>query len=412
MKYIFCITIACLLTSAATVAQPTATTQPTAKPQAAAITQPTANLQPTAQPQPAAIPQSKRLLVISGGGARGAWGVGVISELVRRHGGYKAVFGTSTGSLMAPLILLKDMDTLEKAYSNVTQSSIFNKNPFNVTYDPTTNTVTTSLKTFNALWRFIWGYKTFGESKNLLNLIKQFLTTTRYDSLLQGYHDSQLTLAVAVTNTKTGKLEMIYDTAFTKDRYDELCHWIWASANEPLYMSYVKMGDAYYVDGGVREVIPIQEGLNYAIGHEIDSIDVVINNERIPIDQTWNAGSSGILSGLERLLDIYDLGTVQYNESYARLLANYFDQVGALPHGNANAAPIPPDSANHYIHLKIYWMPDTLAQKYQNSLGFVQAPMQYLIQQGHLYGADTSQHYFKMDVEKAAIRNNQALLKK
>ena len=360
----------------------------------------------TAKAQPATNTPN-RLLVISGGGARGAWGVGVISELIRRHGGYKAVFGTSTGSLMAPMILLKDMDTLEQAYSNVTQSSIFNKNPFNVTYDATTGTVTTSLKTFNALWRFIWGCKTFGETKNLLKLIKQFLTPTRYDSLLQGFHDSQLMLAVAVTNTRTGNLEMIYDTAFTKDRYDELCHWIWASANEPLYMSYVKMGNAYYVDGGVREVIPIQEGLKYAIDHDIDSIDVVINNAKTPINQNWDAGSSGILSGLERLLGIYDLGTVKYNESYARLLANYFNEVGALPQPNEHVSSSPlslADSAKQYIHLKFYCMPDTLAQKYQNELGFVKAPMQYLIQQGHLYGADTTQNCFRLDMKKAGIR--------
>src|SRR5580700_8864665 len=78
---------------------------------------------------------SKRLLVVSGGGARGAWGVGVLSELIKRQGGYQAVFGTSTGSLMAPLILLKDMDTLAAAYTQVTQSSIFNKSPFSVKYD-------------------------------------------------------------------------------------------------------------------------------------------------------------------------------------------------------------------------------------------------------------------------------------
>jgi NTE family protein len=391
MKHLLCITAVCLLSL-------TAAAQ--SAPQSTAVTPSAAAAQST----------SKRLLVISGGGARGAWGVGVIAELIRLHGGYKAVFGTSTGSLMAPLILLKDIDTLEQAYSNVTQNSIFSKNPFNVTYDANTGTVTTSLKKFNAIWRFIWGYRTFGETKNLLKLIQQFLTPTRYDSLLQGFHDTQLALAVAVTNTRTGKLEMIYDTSFKKGQYNELCRWIWASANEPLYMSYVKMGDAYYVDGGVREVIPIQEGLNYAIDHDIDSVDVVINNARVPINQNWNADSSGILSGLERLLDIYGLGIVQYNESYARLLANYFDQVGSLPNRSANPTPIPPDSAKQYIHLKMYWMPDSLAQKYQDALGFVKAPMQYLIAQGHLYGADTSEHYFKLDVQKAAIRKNAGLL--
>jgi len=397
MKYILSVAAISLLTLTGAAQSPTAA-QSTTTAQSPTKTPPT--------------PTSKRLLVVSGGGARGAWGVGVISELIRRHGGYKAVFGTSTGSLMAPLILLKDIDTLEQAYSNVTQSSIFNKSPFNVNYDSTTGTVTTSLKTFNALWRFIWGYKTFGESKNLLKLIKQFLTPTRYDSLLQGFHDSQLTLAVAVTNTRTGNLQMIFDTAFTASRYDELCHWIWASANEPLYMSYVKMGDAYYVDGGVREVIPIQEGLKYAMDHDIDSVDVVVNNARIPINQNWKKDSSGILSGLERLLGIYNLGTVKYNESYARLLASYYDQVGSLPSPEPHAALSLQDSAKQYIHLKFYFMPDTLAQKYADELGFVKAPMQYLIAQGHMYGSDTSNYELKMDVQKAVIRKNSSWLNK
>ena len=72
---------------------------------------------------------SKRLLVVSGGGARGAWGVGVLSELIKRQGGYKAVFGTSTGSLMAPMILLQDMDILDTAYTHVTQDSILIRAP-------------------------------------------------------------------------------------------------------------------------------------------------------------------------------------------------------------------------------------------------------------------------------------------
>ena len=53
--------------------------------------------------------------------------------------------------------------------------------------------------------------------------------------------------------------------------------------NASLYMSYVPMENASFVDGGVREVIPIQEGLLYAVNHDIDEIDVVINNAKVVV---------------------------------------------------------------------------------------------------------------------------------
>lgn len=388
---------------------------------------------------------TKRLLVVSGGGARGAWGVGVLSELIKRQGAYKAVFGTSTGSLMAPLILLQDMDTLAAAYTSVTQSSIFDKSPFSVKYDAATGTVKTGFN-LRAVLRFIFGKKTFGESNNLLKLIHVFLTRTRYDSLISLARDSQMVMAVAVTNMRTGLLQMIYDSSFdhTDSGYENLCRWIWASANEPLYMSYVPIGNASYVDGGLREVIPIQEGLLYAIDHDIDDIDVVINNSRVPINQNWNVDSAGVLSGLERVINIYDLGTVHYNETYAMLLAHYFEKVGTLPRPDAtpmirhldSISRRNPDTAlkiselrkflpegtgapgagtsavgqRRMIHMRLYCMPDTLGAKYADELGFIQPAMLALLKAGITYGAQPTP-CFETYIDRETIKNNRNMVK-
>ena len=71
-----------------------------------------------------------RILVVSGGGARGAWGVGVVSSFYKTSGGYKAVFGTSTGSLMAAFILLQQFDELDglsmHLYPNPVKNRYFN----------------------------------------------------------------------------------------------------------------------------------------------------------------------------------------------------------------------------------------------------------------------------------------------
>lgn len=62
-----------------------------------------------------------RLLVVSGGGARGAWGVGLANYLDSTGKRYAHVVGTSTGSLMAPLILLRKFSELNRAYTTTTQ---------------------------------------------------------------------------------------------------------------------------------------------------------------------------------------------------------------------------------------------------------------------------------------------------
>ena len=58
-----------------------------------------------------------RLLVISGGGSRGAWGAGFAKKLTQDFGVYKVGFGTSTGSLMLPLIITNHFDKLKEAYT-------------------------------------------------------------------------------------------------------------------------------------------------------------------------------------------------------------------------------------------------------------------------------------------------------
>src|ERR1700744_2503174 len=79
----------------------------------------------------------ERILVCGGGGARGAWGAGYAkyldSTLRSKNAGFKGynnVYGTSTGSLMAPLILLSDFGKLKTVYTTTNQKRIFNVNPF------------------------------------------------------------------------------------------------------------------------------------------------------------------------------------------------------------------------------------------------------------------------------------------
>ena len=67
----------------------------------------------------------KRGLVISGGGVKGAFGVGVLEYLVKVKGlTFDFVVGTSTGALITPYAVTGDVDFIKEIYSNVDTSDI------------------------------------------------------------------------------------------------------------------------------------------------------------------------------------------------------------------------------------------------------------------------------------------------
>jgi predicted patatin/cPLA2 family phospholipase len=351
-----------------------------------------------------------KILVISGGGARGAWGVGVVTSLYKKSGGYKAVFGTSTGSLMASYILLQEFDTLADAYSRVNQDSIFNVNPFNVHYDNVKDSVYTTLKTFKILLRVLFGKNTMGETKPLLDLIHRYLTPAKFALLLEHYKNDDMRMTVTVTNMRTGEVKMKSDSGYfnTPESYKDFCNWIWASANEPIFMSYYTVGGADYVDGGVREVIPVQNALYYAIEHNIDSVDVVINNSLVPINQDWHAANGGLIYGLQRLLGVYDLGTVVYNENYAELMNLYYTCAQKAPREGPNPNLVSDSNSKKSIHLRFICIPLELAQRYADELGFVPKPMQELINAGLQFGLNP-QPCFEGELDRSSIRKMQKI---
>jgi len=339
--------------------------------------------------------------VSSGGGARGAWGVGVAEALMQKYNcRYKVVFGTSTGSLMAPYILLNKMAALETAYTSVTDDSIFSVKPFNVSL--TNNVVTTTLKPVRAVWRLLFKkYKTIGETKNLHTLITRWFTRADFDTLRK----QKLYLAVAVTNMKTGDIEIINSdkpkNAFYKndtlDNWRDMCNWIWASANEPLFMSYYnyisydKKDTAYYVDGGVRDVVPIMQGINYAKKYARDNnfdtvdVDVIINNGRVVIKRNWTTEGRWI-DGLLRILDVYDAGTVNKDIIMGSLYAKYHD---LYSQNQSTLSDDKKDEKESIIILHLYFMNQQLAETYSDELGFFQSKMKELL--------DNGKHYFDAD---------------
>ncbi|TMM57186.1 patatin-like phospholipase family protein [Maribacter algarum] len=210
-----------------------------------------------------------RALVISGGGSKGAFAGGVAQFLIQESGNkYDLFVGTSTGSLLICHLALGKLDKIKEIYSNVDQKTIFNNCPFVIKKKHGIDEI--SINHWNVVRNFLQGKKTFGESENLRNLIRESLTVEEYQELRDGPNDVVVTVSNLSLNQVEYKSIMDYS-------YDEFCDWIWISANYTPFMSLVRKNGSEYADGGLGSIVPIEE----AILRGAKDIDVVVLHTEI-----------------------------------------------------------------------------------------------------------------------------------
>jgi NTE family protein len=198
-----------------------------------------------------------RALVISGGGSKGAFAVGIIRRLIQEYPtlSFDMFVGTSTGSLIAPLAAMEDYDLLEKLYTTQTTSNIIRKGNLGDRLSEH------SIFDANPLW----------------NLIEKFYTDANYELLLQTGKQVYLTTTclqtselVVYTNNVNAAMPKHYEIKqlvgpghFRKA--------VMASACQPVFMPPIKVnlgipGEAHphyqYVDGGVREYAGVQMAID------------------------------------------------------------------------------------------------------------------------------------------------------
>lgn len=364
---------------------------------------------------------SQRVLVISGGGARGAWGGGVIEHLVNdKDYDYNAIVATSTGSLMAPLVSIEDFNTLREMYTGVNQRSIFNVNPFR-TKKRDGKVVAIKPKFLKAIFRIIFGKKTLGESKNLRKLILHTYDRQKYENILsQGdqffvtvtnfssgdvfYFDSQQELFNSRTISCEGlQGRNLRDCLKEKDeKRTALLDWIWRSANQPLFMTLnctdgvIMDGENHssderncWVDGGVRENIPLLKGIEYVLDNNPEcsgapTIDVVINNRpQISLD---TLKKRRILNSLFRTIGIltYDVRDNDINLP-AEMEKAY--QLEMVKSGQTYSDDHP------YIKVNLYFMPDEVYTRHPWDLYFNKTSM------GQLWDAGKSEGFVHIPLQ-------------
>jgi predicted patatin/cPLA2 family phospholipase len=205
-----------------------------------------------------------RALVISGGGSKGAFAGGVAQYLIEEaHHHYDLLIGTSTGSLLISHLALQKIEKIKEIYTSVTQNDIFSNCPFFIYKKNGIETI--GIDHLNVLKNFYMGSKTFGESHNLLQLIKNTITIEEFNSLKNGPKD----IVVTVSNLSLNQVEY---KSINDYSYEEFCEWIWISCNYTPFMSLVKKNGCEYADGGLGTMVPIED----AIKRGATTIDAII----------------------------------------------------------------------------------------------------------------------------------------
>ncbi|MDY8135479.1 patatin-like phospholipase family protein [Aquimarina sp. 2201CG5-10] len=205
-----------------------------------------------------------RALVISGGGSKGAFAGGVAQHLIEDLGRkYDLLLGTSTGSLLVSHLALSKIKEIKEFYTSVNQSSIFRNCPFIIKKKRGYDNI--SINHFNVLGNLLKGRKSFGDSRNLRDLISNAISNEDFENIKSGDSD----VVVTVTNLSANVVEY---KSIRDCTYEDFLDWIWISCNYPPFMSLARKNNCDYVDGGLGSMVPIEE----AIRRGAKEIDVIV----------------------------------------------------------------------------------------------------------------------------------------
>lgn len=253
-----------------------------------------------------------KALVISGGGAKGAFAGGVAEYLIQDCGiDYDLFAGSSTGALLAPLLASGDMDTTKRIYTSVRQRDIFSSHPFIV--KKRKGVYISKINHLGIIKMFLKGKKTFGDSHALRKLILKNFTEDHFEKV----KSSAKRVVIAVSNFTANVVEHKY---LRDCSYEDFIDWIWISSNFVPFMSLVTKNGQEYADGGFGNFIPIEEAID-AGAREIDVIILTPRRKSMRKDPTRNAFAL-LLNSLDFMLT-----QIARDEKYIGLLESIHNNI-------------------------------------------------------------------------------------
>jgi len=203
----------------------------------------------------------KRGLVLSGGGSKGAYQVGVLKALMEEGRQYDVVSGVSVGALIGAHMAMyppeKQAENFEGLFKIWTESVKGNKS----VYKPWAPWVLT----------YLWSFWKGGiySMKPLRDILAKEMNT-------EEMRKSGVEFEVGVVSLQSGKYRSVNLTSDPGNNQLAV-DWVWASCIFPVLFPAVEIGGEQWVDGGLRNTIPILDVLKYS---DVTEIDVVLTGPR------------------------------------------------------------------------------------------------------------------------------------
>ncbi len=230
-----------------------------------------------------------RGLVISGGGSKGAFAGGMAEYFMGDLGiKYDVFTGSSTGSLLIPMLASNNLEVAKKVYTSITDKDIFTLNPYKISVKR--GVLRIKMNHVNILRSFLRGNKTFGSTLKLRETIQTFFTKEDFNGIIK--EGKNVVVTVSNISRNRAEYKSIHDFS-----YEDFCDWIWASANFLPFMSLLVKDGMEYGDGGFSNNVPIQS----AIDAGATEIDVIVLN---PIESLSNRMRSRNVINL--LFNVFD----------------------------------------------------------------------------------------------------------
>src|SRR5688572_10538662 len=169
----------------------------------------------------------KRALVISGGGSKGAFAVGILKKLLVLFPQLKfdIIVGTSTGALIAPLAAVGELDLLEEIYTTHKTEQVVTKHRIGDRLSQP------SIFTVDPLWQ----------------LIRHHMSDARYNQIVQSSTDIYIITTclqtqgtVVYTTHNSPKSSALYSIKTMKDA-EHMRLSVLGSACQPVFMTPVKI---------------------------------------------------------------------------------------------------------------------------------------------------------------------------
>jgi NTE family protein len=176
-------------------------------------------------------------MVLSGGGAKGAFQVGVLDALIRERGVKFDIFaGVSTGAIQALGGAMNDVPGLVQQWLDIRgNSDIYKKRPLGAA-------------------GAVFGADSIYDAKPIKEKIKAYADPAKLRA-------ARRKLLVGVVNLATGEYRDV------DEKNPDIGDWVYASSAQPPFFQPLKSKDAggvveQWVDGGVRNVTPLSSAMH------------------------------------------------------------------------------------------------------------------------------------------------------